>query len=96
VYDIAGDAVPVEVELAGAQVEEDEARGVRALLAVEHFQKKGAARRPCGHTWTSCCPTCLRVASSPAACSTGIGLDGVPHGYGAMADREAIKIMVTP
>jgi len=38
----------------------------------------------------------LRVASSPAACSTGIGLDGVPDGYGAMADREAIKIMVTP
>jgi threonine dehydrogenase-like Zn-dependent dehydrogenase len=25
-----------------------------------------------------------------------VGLDGVPHGYRAMADRESIKVMVTP
>jgi hypothetical protein len=25
-----------------------------------------------------------------------IGLDGVPDGYRAMADREPIKVMVTP
>jgi threonine dehydrogenase-like Zn-dependent dehydrogenase len=25
-----------------------------------------------------------------------VGLDGVPDGYRAMADREAIKVMVTP
>jgi threonine dehydrogenase-like Zn-dependent dehydrogenase len=25
-----------------------------------------------------------------------VGLDGVPEGYRAMADREAIKVMVTP
>ena len=32
--DVAGDAVPVEVELVGARVEEDEAGGVGAFLAV--------------------------------------------------------------
>jgi threonine dehydrogenase-like Zn-dependent dehydrogenase len=25
-----------------------------------------------------------------------VGLDGVPDGYREMADREAIKVMVTP
>ena len=25
-----------------------------------------------------------------------VGLDGVPDGYRAMAEREAIKVMVTP
>jgi threonine dehydrogenase-like Zn-dependent dehydrogenase len=25
-----------------------------------------------------------------------VGLDGVPDGYRAMADRESIKVMVTP
>jgi threonine dehydrogenase-like Zn-dependent dehydrogenase len=25
-----------------------------------------------------------------------VGLDGVPDGYRVMADREAIKVMVTP
>jgi hypothetical protein len=33
------------VEVAGARVEEDEARGVRALLAVEHLREQGAAER---------------------------------------------------
>jgi threonine dehydrogenase-like Zn-dependent dehydrogenase len=25
-----------------------------------------------------------------------VGLDGIPDGYWAMADRESIKVMVTP
>jgi hypothetical protein len=27
---------------------------------------------------------------------TDVGLDGVPDGYRTMADRDAIKVMVTP
>src|SRR3954454_19098198 len=43
--DVACDAVPVEVEVAGARIEEDEARGVRPLVAVEHLEEERVAER---------------------------------------------------
>ena len=59
-------------------------------------QRSPAAPRPCAPTSRSCCPTCSKARSSRAASSTAMGLDGVPDGYRAMNEREAIKVMIDP
>ena len=52
---------------------------------------------PPGPTSRSCCPTCSTAPSQPGKVfDRTVDLDGVPDGYRAMADREALKVMVRP
>jgi NAD(P)-dependent dehydrogenase (short-subunit alcohol dehydrogenase family) len=51
-----------------------------------------AVRAP---TSENSCPTCSTDGLSLAGCSTAVtNIDGVPDGYRAMNDREAINVMI--